>query len=124
MWNRYYEINELLWQILEVDPDDKLLLDEKGRSCYGICQNGSLKIYVDNSLPLDFKRQVIIHELGHAFIDSYMLSKKEKYSEEEVVEFVAIYAKRILDITNNYMEANYGGSSKDHIQRWRSSSEN
>lgn len=90
-------LNGIEWSISE--RSDMQQSDEVGHIDYSTKQ-----ISIDKSISKDFKRKVIIHEIGHAIMDSYLLSNTGKYTEEEMVEFLALYADKAVSITDRYFE--------------------
>ena len=95
------EINNLIWEIEEVETRDVNLLEGEN-SCYGTCHYYKNVIYLDKSLTEFHKKRVLAHELTHAYIFSYLLTKQEKYSEEEMCEFVALYGNDIWNQVTDY----------------------
>lgn len=95
------EINGLEWKIEEVSSDDRRLLVNDAR-CAGVTDYILKIVYIDSSLSQPYKRRVLRHELGHVYIDSYLIEKKDLYSEEELVEFLALYGVQICAHTDAY----------------------
>ena len=96
------KINDLNWQILKVSSDDVNLLDGKNK-CYGICYYTEQIIYIDKSLEINKLYRTLKHELTHAFIYCYLLKMNCKFDEEELCEFVAIYAEKIINIATDFI---------------------
>lgn len=96
------KINNTEWTIKEVESlDSNLFLDNK--ICFGVCNHAYHTIYIDKNLNRSSKFNTLVHELTHAYIYSYLLSKPESYTEEELCQFVSHYAARILQDTELYI---------------------
>lgn len=98
------KIKDYEFNIIEVDKTDKDFVKNDELMLYGqtIYENQTIKIYKD--LPLIRKRQTLIHELTHAFMDVYLASYhiKDKFDEEDICCFMGTYSEDILKIVNNY----------------------
>lgn len=98
------KINRLLWKIEEIESvDSRLYVNEK--YCFGVCEYAIRTIYLDKNMEERYKRKVLRHELCHALLASYMLRSKDEYTEEELCEFVALYADEIKEIEFRYFNA-------------------
>lgn len=95
------DINNIKWEIISVPSFDTRLYFEN-KKANGACEYATKKIIIDNQLSKDVQICVLRHELVHAFIDSFLLEQKDNYSEEEIAEFVALYAQQICCIANKY----------------------
>ena len=96
------KINNLTWTIHEVDTRNAELV-VNGAQCFGVCKHYTQEIIIDESLKDDAKLQVLKHELTHAFVRCHLLDYKESYTEEDLCEFVALYAEQINNIAKEYM---------------------
>lgn len=96
-------INNLVWTIHEVETRSAELI-VNGNQCFGVCKHYTQEIILDESLKDDAKMQTLRHELTHAFIRCYMIEYKEHYTEEDVCEFVALYAEHINKIAKEYFK--------------------
>lgn len=106
-----FKINDIEWEIIELDQLDTRL-ESKGNYCGGICAFDLKEIYLSKNLQLSYKRKVLIHELSHAHLLDCLIKSTNKYDEEELCEFVAIYSQRILEIANEYFKGETYGSRK------------
>lgn len=99
-------IKNYIYQIIEVDDTNKDFMTNKGLALYGqtIYPHQIIKLYKD-LLPTR-KRQTLIHELTHAFMDVYLPSQhvKDKFDEEDICCFMATYSEDILKIVNDYFK--------------------
>lgn len=94
-------INNLEWEIKEANSDsEELKLNEE--NVIGFCQPYTNTIYIDKTLKEYHKKRVLAHELTHAYIYSHLLTRPEKYSEEELCDFVALYGKQIWNQVDEY----------------------
>ena len=103
------EINGVEWNIEEATPTTNTRLYVDGSPRFGICELGCKNILIDKNLRPDVKIQVLRHELTHAFLNAFLLDRKESYTEEELAEFVALYGQQVCDYANQYM--------KDYLRR-------
>lgn len=98
-------IKNFEWEIIEVGDEDKAFFNEDDNlQLYGqtIYEKQLIKIYKD--LPYIRKRETLIHELTHAFYDTYLSSQhiKDKFDEEDICCFMGTYAEDIIRIANDY----------------------
>lgn len=100
------KIKDYTYRILEVDDSDKEFVNDDGLVLYGIthCTSQTIKVYKDLT-PIR-KRQTLIHELTHAFMDVYLSSQhiKDMFDEEDIACFMATYSEDIIKIVNNYFK--------------------
>lgn len=104
------KINGTTWNIKEVDTRSQEL-NINGNQCYGTCKYHTQEICLDSSLKKSKKYQTLKHELAHAFISCHLLEQKKSYSEEEMCEYVALYADNIVEIASHYMEVAHNGKT-------------
>ena len=69
---------------------------------YGITYSDLNLIYLDEDLPIDRKRKVLMHELAHCYITSYITHQDVTYNEEFVADIVANSFDFINDIIKKY----------------------
>lgn len=93
------KISNLIWEVVELPTNDTAINGD-----YGKCVYVNQKIYIDKTLIPQHKRRVLIHEIAHAFVFSYLLENKTQYSEEEVVEFVAAFGEQIIGLADEYFK--------------------
>lgn len=98
-------INGLNWNVQNVQRDDEKLNDKGGNSCFGVTNYQKLVIYLDGSMPRELYRQVVIHELIHAFTFSFgvHLFANEK-TEESVCDFAGAHLDEIYSAANKIMD--------------------
>lgn len=87
------------WEVLQIEGNNSLLLCGEKR-CKGTTHYYDHKIYVDKDLIPEEKRRTLIHELSHAVLYSTQLSVDESFSEEQLCEFMGLYADKIADVSN------------------------
>lgn len=89
--NEKITINGVAWSMFFVDKTHAELVDDNGeQAAYGITLPRECEIYIDGELPQDLMRQIITHELLHAFAFSYRESI-ELETEEKVCDFISAH---------------------------------
>lgn len=84
-------INGIEWVVSFVDRTHTELVDENGdQVSYGVTCLRECEIYIDSELSKDHMRQIITHELVHAFAFSYRESI-DCESEEKICDFIAAH---------------------------------
>ena len=92
-------INGVVWRVRLVSPAYPLLLTPWKTHSLGVCDKVTQTICVDKTLPPQLLKEVLCHEIVHAFMYSYMIDLS--YSEEELVaELMSQYGEDILEVTN------------------------
>ena len=92
-------INNVAWRVRMVSPSHPLLLTPWRTHALGVCDKITQTIYIDKTLQPAQVKQVLCHEIVHAFMFSYMIDLS--YSEEELVaELMSQYGEEILETTN------------------------
>lgn len=80
-----------------IEPDDDRLLMPDGHYHFGVTNFKEKEIYIANNLKDETMTNTLIHELTHAFIDSYGLLQVE-WNDEIVADFVATYLENFVNI--------------------------
>jgi Zn-dependent peptidase ImmA (M78 family) len=99
------KIKDFTWKIYETENEFCDLLynyEEQRLVNYGITDYENQEITIWGKLPPERKRNTLIHELTHAFIDVYWQGHDKDYNEEEVCCFFGTYGEDILKVVNNY----------------------
>ena len=92
-------INGVRWRGRLVSPAHPLLLTPWKTHALGVCDKVTQTICVDKTLSPQLLKEVLCHEIVHAFMYSYMIDLS--YSEEELVaELMSQYGEEILETTN------------------------
>ena len=92
-------INGVVWRVRLVSPAHPLLLTPWKTHALGVCDKVTQTICVDKTLSPQLLKEVLCHEIVHAFMYSYMIDLS--YSEEELVaELMSQYGEEILETTN------------------------
>lgn len=82
-----------------VSPAHPMLLTPWRTHALGVCDKVTQNIYIDKTLSPHLLKEVICHELVHAFMFSYSIDLS--YNEEEIVaELMSQYGEQILEITD------------------------
>lgn len=108
-----FKINEIQWYLEIVDMNDKGLKIEEGDYRVATIHYEEATIYVQKELfeaDESLTRQVLIHEIVHAYQSSYGMLQIE-WSEEIVADFIAAHIKSILrtyyEITSEIERSNF-----------------
>lgn len=113
-------MNGLLWHIKTVPKDSNLLIDRTRRVRVATTDPRTQTIYLSNDISGDFKRKVLIHELGHAAMVSYNLLSEihalvpQRYwiiMEEWICNFIADYGLEVYKIAYHVL----GDDTLDYI---------
>ena len=92
-------INGVRWRVRLVSPAHPLLLTPWFTHALGVCDKVTQTICVDKTLSPQKLKEVLCHEIVHAFMFSYAIDLS--YDEEEIVaELMSIYGERILEVTD------------------------
>ena len=82
-----------------VSPAHPMLLTPWRTHALGVCDKVTQNIYIDKTLSPHLLKEVICHELVHAFMFSYSIDLS--YDEEEIVaELMSQYGEQIFEITD------------------------
>ena len=99
------KINGVAWNVFFVDKTHRQLTDDNGvQDAYGITYGRECEIYIDEGLPKDHMRQIITHELIHAFAFAYRESI-ECESEEKVCDFIASHFDELKRLRKELLKA-------------------
>lgn len=89
-------INGVRWKVRLVSPAHPMLLTPWRTHALGVCDKVTQTICIDKTLSLPKIKDVLYHELVHAFVFSYDIDMS--YDEEEMVaELVSQYGEKITD---------------------------
>ena len=92
-------INGVRWVTRLVSPAHPMLLTPWKTHAFGVCDKVTQTICIDETLSPQELKEVLCHEIVHAFMYSYMIDLS--YSEEELVaELMSQYGEEILETTN------------------------
>mgnify|MGYP005610541805 FL=1 len=92
-------INGVRWRVRLVSPAHPLLLTPWKTHALGVCDKITQTICVDKTLSPHLLKEVLCHELVHAFMFSYAIDLS--YEEEEMVaEIISQYGEDIIQRTN------------------------
>ena len=90
------KLNTFNYKIKIVDRDYEGLLMPDGYYRFGVTNFKDKEIYIANNLKDKTMANTLIHELTHAFIDSYGFLQVE-WNDEIVADFVATYLEKIIE---------------------------
>lgn len=92
-------VNGIAWRVLLVSPAHPSLLTPWKSHALGVCDKLTQTICIDKTLPPHVLKEVLCHEIVHAFMFSYSIDLS--YEEEEIVAtLMGQYGKDILALTN------------------------
>ena len=92
-------INGVRWRVRLVSPAHPMLLTPWKTHALGVCDKVTQTICIDKTLHRTQLKQVLCHEIVHAFMYSYNIDLS--YEEEEIVaELMSMYGNDILKQTN------------------------
>lgn len=94
-----FTINGETWRVVDVAPNDYILLRPDGFFTVGACDNLTKTIYLSSRLFGAFKKKVLCHEITHAAMFSYDVTLNEE-QEELIAELIATFGEEIISITN------------------------
>lgn len=92
-------INGFEWDFHFVDKDNEEL-----DGAWGICLNYKQTILVSNYLSPQLMRECLIHEITHATLLTQGRGGAQKFSLEELCEFVGFNGTKILDVADKVIE--------------------
>ena len=101
-----FRINENDWEIIECDTKEltKRFEGDESEFLYGFCSYTENKIYINNMLTEDRKRNTLIHELTHCWTMESGWGFDENCSRENICNIVACSNNFINDIVNKYFK--------------------
>ena len=76
--------------------DEKEPLKAAGKVCKGCTHYKDAEIYISVDTSARDKRRLLAHELSHAFLYETQVELKERYTEEDLCEFIAKFGDRII----------------------------
>ena len=92
-------INGVRWRVRLVSPAHPLLLTPWSTQALGVCDKVTQTICVDKTLSPQKLKEVLCHEIVHAFMFSHAIEMS--YDEEEMVaELIAAYGDDIVKQTD------------------------
>ena len=91
-------INHVRWRVHLVPPAHPMLLTPWGSHSLGVCDRTTRTICVDGSLSREKLKEVLCHEIVHAYMYSYNVNLS--YMEEEMVaDLITNYGEAIIEKT-------------------------
>lgn len=108
------KINNYEYKVCIVGPNNDKLMMPDGKYHCGVTHYIENEIYIANNLPSETFINVLIHELTHAYIDSYGMSQVE-WTEEIVADFVGTYLRNILETLGEIQKQ----LEREERKRWK-----
>ncbi len=96
-----FTVNNIEFEILEVDKYDENLKIDDNDYRWGMCNYIQRKIYLWKDLSFVNKKQTLIHEVTHAFIEANGFIQV-KFDNEIICDFVAAFLSDIQGVVNKY----------------------
>ncbi len=90
-------INAIGWEVFKVDANHAGLY-VNGEACVGTTWPAKAQIYIADNQSPGKMLLTIRHELVHAYINSTQIREPRKCTEEDICEFVAMYADAVLSL--------------------------
>ena len=87
-------VNGIDYEVILVEAGHEKLKIKRIERC-GTTWFHTGKIYILNTLPYGVMRQVLMHELTHAYMMAYGFLPHDKFDDEELCDFMAAYADPI-----------------------------
>lgn len=95
-----FTVNGFEYEIEEVDKNNDNLKMDDGYH-WGICDYEKRKIFIWKDLSFSNKKQTLLHEVTHAFIEANGFIQV-RLTDEIVSDFVAAYISDIQKVVNNF----------------------
>lgn len=92
-------INGERWRVRRVPPSYPVLVHKKGAPAIGCCDDITKTIYISQVLTPSQTRQVLCHEIVHAYMYSYNIMIDD-YTEEIVASILDTYGEDIFAHTS------------------------
>lgn len=101
-----FEIHGLKWWVSCVPEDNEgLKPDIEGESILGRTFYKTCHIYIDKDLQPTLFRQILLHELLHAFTFSYGVHLKADETDEEVIaDFFGAHGDEMVEAANQIIK--------------------
>lgn len=99
-----FTINNQLWYLYLVDPDDYVLLTPEGQFALGVYDRLTNSMYISNSLDSELFERVLSHEISHLIADVYGLVLTHD-EEELLASLIEVYGEEIIDLTDMVLDA-------------------
>jgi len=80
----------------------KFIPNEGNKTILGQTFDASKKISIVENPDINpkYARQLLIHELTHAFVDELGFGSQSVWTNEQLAEFMAVNAERIIEVAN------------------------
>lgn len=107
-----FVMNGIFWRVETVDPGSPYLIDRTNDYKLATTDPNTFCVYLSSAIPLNKRKHVLIHELGHCVMISYNLIEdihqmvKPEYwidMEEWVCNFLADYGMMIFSDVEHIM---------------------
>lgn len=95
------KINNQEWKIFEV-RDKHPKLKDNNKFYAGMTHFVTQEIYIAKRDDLETEKELLRHELTHAFLYAFGFKIAKDFSEEELAEFIALYGQQICNMSEMY----------------------
>lgn len=107
--NSHWKIKELSQKEIKEEMEKHLDKPNELGKYYGLTYSDIQTIFLDRDLCEERKRNTLIHELAHCYIETYITHlNKNNYDEEDVADIVANSHDIIKNIVDKYFERTEG----------------
>lgn len=101
--NKTWIIKEMSQKEIKEEMENHFDKPQEFGKYFGVTYSDIQTIFLDRDLCEERKRNTLIHELTHCYIESFITHLGDKsYSEEDVADIVANSHDIIKDIVNDY----------------------
>lgn len=105
-------ILDQMWSIEKVPSHDSNLYINNNVCC-GSAWPAKLAIYISDELSPERAWRTILHELCHAYIAATQAAVPENWSEEDLCEFMSIYALELTGTATKLHRDLYRGADNE-----------
>ena len=92
-------INGVRWRVYFVSPAHPILLTPRHTFALGACDKRTQTIYINYTLSSQKLKEVLCHEIAHAYLFSYRGNLEQK-EEESIASFISTHGEEILSWVN------------------------
>ena len=112
-----FKIRDYELEIIEVDETNNEFYDSDKNQLklYGNFKEDKQTINLFTNLSFERKRETLMHELAHAYMNIYyptFFLKNSKIDDEFVCYFLATWSEEIIEITDRYFKEKKNGEDR------------
>lgn len=106
------KIHNYIWTVQTVQSDSEKMNPEPDHYLAGLTEYADQAISIREGMSRERTRTTVIHELIHAFIDSFGYTS-DCMTEEEICDFFGANADDIIRLTDTIMEGVIDGADRE-----------